>query len=60
MKKTPIVPDAIYSSKEAIALLGLHRQTFLVRVKNGLIPAKLVGNKYLFNGSDLLKFLKSK
>ncbi|EKE05628.1 MAG: hypothetical protein ACD_19C00187G0016 [uncultured bacterium] len=60
MIKTPIVADCIYNAKETKDILGIHRQTLLIRIKNGQIPAKLIGNKYLIKGSDILDFLNNR
>lgn len=57
--KEEILPNAVYTTTEAAALLGLNTQTIQRYIREGKVKATLIGGKwYRVAGQALLDFLK--
>lgn len=59
MKKIELLPNAIYTAREAEKVICIGRDALKKRIREGKIKASFLGNKYVITGQELLDYLKS-
>lgn len=57
-KAQEIVPNAVYTLKDACNLLKIGDSTARSWIRTGLLPARRIGKGYRFLGTDLLAALQ--
>ena len=55
----PILRDAVYSADDIAKLVGLKAPAVRRWIRDGKLPAKKLGKRWLVLGSDLLDALKT-
>lgn len=59
MSDLKLEPGCVYKYKEVQKLLNISKDTASKYVRSGQLSPSIVGDKYLFFGEELIKFLNS-
>jgi excisionase family DNA binding protein len=57
MESKEIIPNAVYTTKEAEALLKISRSTMKRLLKKGMIRANKIGRQYRIFGLELIRLV---